>query len=196
MSHPFSKGEILIALARHAIAAELDLTEEKDSVVEAADINDIDWLQETVATFVTLTMHGQLRGCIGSLHPHRSLVEDVQSNAVAAAFRDPRFSPLGREEYDDVNIEVSVLSPLEPIHARNENIALSRISKGTDGIVFKYGAHQATFLPQVWEQLPDPGEFMAHLKQKAGLPADFWHPEVLLYKYQVSKYREQEKAGE
>jgi len=196
MNHPVSKGEMLIALARHAIATELDLAGEMNTVVEAADINDADWLQEVAATFVTLTMHGQLRGCIGSLHARRSLVEDVQANAVAAAFRDPRFSPLGREEFGDVNIEVSVLSPLEPIHARNENIALSKISRDTDGIVFKYGAHQATFLPQVWEQLPDPGEFMAHLKQKAGLPADFWHPEVLLYKYQVSKYREQEKAGE
>ncbi|MDQ6982849.1 MAG: AmmeMemoRadiSam system protein A [Mariprofundus sp.] len=196
MSHSVNRGDTLFVLARHAIAAKLDLTENEAAVKEAVDINDADWLQEITATFVTLTMHGQLRGCIGSLQAHRPLAEDVQANAVAAAFHDPRFSPLGRDEYDDVNVEVSVLSVLEPIHARNENIALSKISRDIDGVVFKYGTHQATFLPQVWDQLPDPGQFMAHLKMKAGLAADFWHPEVLLYKYQVSKYREREKTKE
>jgi len=190
MSHSVSRGDTLIALARGAIAAKLE------RAVKEVNVDDTDWLQEARATFVTLTMHGQLRGCIGTLEAHRPLIEDVQANAVAAAFHDPRFSPLGRGEYDDVRIEVSVLSVLEPIHAHNENIALSRISRDIDGVVLKYGMHQSTFLPQVWDQLPDPQQFMEHLKLKAGLSADFWHPEVLLYKYQVSKYREQEKTKE
>jgi len=195
MSGSVSRGDTLIALARHAIAANPGI-EGKEAAVDETDISDAGWLQEATATFVTLTMHSQLRGCIGSLEAHRPLIEDVQANAVAAAFHDPRFAPLDRDEYGDVKIEVSVLSALEPIHAHNENIALSRISRDIDGVVFKYGAHQATFLPQVWDQLPDPQQFMEHLKLKAGLSADFWHPEVLLYKYQVSKYREQEKTKE
>jgi len=195
MNHSVSRGDTLIALARHAIATKPGIAGSEGAVKET-DINDAGWLQESTATFVTLTMHGELRGCIGSLEAHRPLIEDVQANAVAAAFHDSRFAPLDRDEYDDVRIEVSVLSALEPIHAHNENIALSRISRDIDGVVFKYGAHQSTFLPQVWDQLPDPQQFMEHLKQKAGLPAGFWHPEVLLYKYQVSKYTEQGKAKE
>jgi len=195
MNDPLSRGELLIALARHAIAAQLGIAGNAEAVKET-DMNDHEWLQETAATFVTLTMYGQLRGCIGSLEAHRPLIDDVQANAVAAAFHDPRFSPLSRDEFDDVRVEVSVLSALEPIPAHNENMALSNIRRGVDGVVFKYGTHQATFLPQVWDQLPEPRQFMAHLKQKAGLSAGFWHPEVLLYKYQVSKYTEQGKSKE
>ncbi len=195
MNHSVGRGDTLIALARHAIAGKLGIAGSEDAVKET-DINDNGWLQETTATFVTLTMYGQLHGCIGSLEALRPLIEDVQANAVAAAFHDPRFSPLSRNEYDDVRIEVSVLSALEPVHAHNENIALSKISRDIDGVVFKYGTHQATFLPQVWDQLPDPQQFMEHLKLKAGLSADFWHPDVQLYKYQVSKYREQDRAKE
>ncbi|MFQ5345061.1 MAG: AmmeMemoRadiSam system protein A [Mariprofundus sp.] len=178
-------GQILPALAREAIAARLGIG------VGSRENPDADWLQKVAATFVTLTMHGQLRGCIGSLEAHRPLIEDVQANAVAAAFHDPRFSPLGKDEFHAVDIEVSVLSALQPVHASDEDIALSKIRRGIDGVVLKYGVHQATFLPQVWDQLPDPHQFMAHLKQKAGLPADFRHPELQLYTYQVSKYREQ-----
>ncbi|MDQ7000437.1 MAG: AmmeMemoRadiSam system protein A [Mariprofundus sp.] len=190
MNDPLGRGDTLIALARHAIAAQLGIAGYEGAAKET-DLNGPEWLQETAATFVTLTMHGQLRGCIGSLEAYRPLVDDVQANAVAAAFHDPRFSPLSRDEFDDVRIEVSVLSAMQPVHAPDEDIALSNISRGVDGVVFKYGTHQATFLPQVWDQLPEPRLFMAHLKQKAGLPAGFWHPDVQLYKYQVSKYIEQ-----
>jgi len=184
MNDPLSMGNTLIALARHAIADQLGVN------LVAPDIEATDWLQTKAATFVTLTMHGSLRGCIGTLEPHRPLIDDLQANAVAAAFHDPRFSPLSRDEFDDVRIEVSVLSALQPVHAPDEDIALSNISRGVDGVVFKYGTHQATFLPQVWVQLPEPVQFMAHLKQKAGLSADFWHPDVHLYIYQVDKFRE------
>ena len=149
-------------------------------------------MQEKAATFVTLQMHGKLRGCIGTLEAHRSLIEDVRANAVAAAFHDPRFEPLSAGELAHVQLEVSVLSAPEAMHAHSEDIACFRLRPGIDGVVLKFGAHKATFLPQVWDQLPGVKDFMAHLKVKAGLAADFWHSEILLYKYQVNKYREHE----
>lgn len=186
MNDRISRGGILIKLARAAIARELDIPFDEPVLIEA------DELQEKAATFVTLQMHGTLRGCIGTLEAHRSLIEDVRANAVAAAFHDPRFEALRAGEYAHVQIEVSVLSVPEAMHAHSEDIACSRLRPGIDGVVIKFGAHKATFLPQVWAQLPDPNDFMAHLKVKAGLAADFWHPEILLYKYQVNKYREHE----
>ncbi len=184
MSEKNNPGPILIALARSAIADELDLD------AKAPSIEGLGWLKEDRATFVTLTKQGGLRGCIGTLEAYRSLIDDLLANAVAAAFHDPRFSPLKPSEFDLICVEISVLSELEPMHAKSEAIACSKLVPKRDGLVFKYGSHKATFLPQVWEQLPDAQTFLAHLKQKAGLAADFWHPEVLLYRYQVSKYRE------
>jgi hypothetical protein len=186
MNDVITRGGILTGLARAAIARKLGISFD-EPVTTAAD-----WLQERAATFVTLQMHGNLRGCIGTLEAHRSLIEDVRANAVAAAFHDSRFAPLNTEEFAHVQIEVSVLSVPEAMHARSEAIACSRLRPGIDGVVIKFEAHKATFLPQVWDQLPEPKNFMAHLKIKAGLAADFWHPEVLLYKYQVNKYREHE----
>lgn len=181
-----NKGEILVGLARAAIASGLQLPEGEAIDVDAA------WLHEQAASFVTLQLKGNLRGCIGTLEAHRTLLDDVRGNAVAAAFQDSRFPPLTVEEFDNIQIEVSVLSAPEPMHARSEAIACSRLRPGIDGVVLIYGHHKATFLPQVWSQLPEPEAFLAHLKVKAGLPADFWHPEMLLYKYQVVKYSEQE----
>jgi len=189
MGETRSKGDILTRLARAAIARELGTPFDEPVTVEA------DWLQERAATFVTLHMHGRLRGCIGTLEAHRSLMEDMRANAVAAAFHDARFAPLSVGEFADVRIEVSVLSAPEAMHARSEAIACSRLRPGIDGVVIKFGAHQATFLPQVWDQLPEPENFMAHLKIKAGLAGDFWHPKVLLYTYQVNKYREHENVS-
>lgn len=177
------QGKILIKLARSSIAHKLDVT------TELPDMQG-DWLMRPGASFVTLQLSGDLRGCIGSLEAWRPLIEDVQANALAAAFKDPRFSPLTHEEFSQVKLEVSLLTPLEAMHARNENIALSKLRKGIDGVVLKYGSHKATFLPQVWSQLPESADFMRQLKRKAGLAADFWHPEILLYKYQVQKYQE------
>jgi len=184
MSEKSNRGPILIGLARAAIAEKLDV-EYKPAKPELQN-----WLKDEAASFVTLTKDGQLRGCIGTLEAYRPLIEDLRANAVAAAFQDPRFSALTAYEFDLVQIEVSVLSELESMHAKSEEIAISKLIPQRDGVVLKYGSHRATFLPQVWKQLPDPKDFLAHLKQKAGLAADFWHPEVLLYKYQVSKYRE------
>ena len=184
MSSYMSKGEILTGLARAAIAKRLHLPE-----VEFAGVDE-PWLQAPAASFVTLHIKNELRGCIGSLEAYRPLIEDVRANAVAAAFDDPRFEPLTPSEFDDIEIEISILSAPEPMHARSQAIACSRLRPGVDGVVLKYGHHKATFLPQVWSQLPEAENFLAHLKVKAGLPPDFWHPEILLYKYQVVKYSE------
>jgi len=188
MTEPDGKGRILLTLARSAIAEALGLSVDGFRPLEA------DWLEQQGACFVTLKMNGELRGCIGSLEPHRSLREDVHANAVAAALHDPRFPSLTADEFARVHIEVSVLMPLQKMDAGSEAEVLSRLVPGVDGVVFEYGMHRATFLPQVWEQLPDPALFMAHLKQKAGLPAAFWHPDVLIYTYKVEKYAEQEGA--
>ena len=150
------------------------------------------WLVEHGACFVTLTQHGQLRGCIGSLQAHRPLLADVKSNAVSAALRDPRFAPLRVSELDITVVEISLLSPTSAMDIRDEADALAQLRPGVDGIVFEYGSYRSTFLPQVWEQLPQPHQFMAHLKRKAGLPDDFWAEGVKLSRYTVSKWSEKE----
>jgi len=176
------KGATLLKLARSEIASKLGQAAAKP--VKAA------WLQEPGASFVTLTRQGELRGCIGTLEAHRPLGVDVRENAVAAAFRDPRFMPLTRAEFDDIRVEVSLLSPTEPLLVASEAEALARLRPNIDGVVFEYGHHRSTFLPQVWEQLPDPAEFLAHLKRKAGLSMDFWAEQVRLSRYTVSKWKE------
>lgn len=178
------QGKTLLQMARAAIARELALP--------ARDTAPTDWLKAYGATFVTLTLLGQLRGCIGSLEAHRSLLDDVRHNAVAAAFRDPRFPPLSVNEFEVIKVEVSVLSKAEALHFQNEQEALAQLRPNVHGVIFQFGYHRATFLPQVWEQLPTPAEFMAHLKNKAGLPADFWSDDIKLSCYTVQKFREGE----
>ena len=175
-------GEILLAIARGAIAAALG---EAGPGFEPAA-----WLEEKGASFVTLMQRGALRGCVGSLSAERSVRADVEKNALAAAFRDPRFAPLSRSEYPETLVEVSLLSSLEPIVFESESHALGQLRPGVDGVLLEYGARRGTFLPQVWEQLPEPSAFLAHLKQKAGLPAGFWVAELKLSRYTVSKWRE------
>lgn len=176
------KGKTLLHLARAAIAGELGFI--------SHDLPRTGWLEEPGATFVTLTLHDQLRGCIGSLEARRSLLEDVRANAVAAAFRDPRFTPLGKEEFAKVVIEVSLLSPPQPIDFTSEQDALAQLDPGLDGVILEYGMHRATYLPQVWAQLSDPRSFIEHLKAKAGLPEDFWSDDIKLSRYRVQKFEE------
>ncbi|GIK26511.1 MAG: hypothetical protein BroJett006_27570 [Betaproteobacteria bacterium] len=147
-------------------------------------------LQEPGATFVTLTQQGQLRGCIGSLEAHRPLAQDVRENALAAAFRDPRFSPLAVEEFEFTSVEVSLLTPAMPLAFSDEADFMAQLRPGVDGIVFQYGRHRSTFLPQVWESLPEPNQFMQQLKRKAGLPPNFWHETVSIARYEVTKWKE------
>jgi len=151
---------------------------------------DLPWLKSSGASFITLMLGSKLRGCIGTLRAHRALVEDVRANAVAAAFRDPRFPPLGAGEFSEVALEVSVLSALEPLRFSDEPDALRQLRAGVHGVVFEYGHHTGTFLPQVWDDFKEPSDFLAHLKYKAGLPPDFWDVEVRLSRYTVHKWRE------
>jgi AmmeMemoRadiSam system protein B/AmmeMemoRadiSam system protein A len=177
------KGETLLKMARSEIASKL--------WEGAAQNFTAAWLQEPGASFVTLTREDELRGCIGSLEAHRPLEIDVRENAVAAAFHDPRFMPLSRGEFDAIRVEVSLLSPTEPLEVEDEDAARAALRPHIDGVVFEYGRHRSTFLPQVWEQLPDPDEFLAYLKRKAGLPMDFWAEQVRLSRYTVTKWKEQ-----
>jgi len=176
------KGSTLLKLARSEIGSKLGR--------DVSPPAQAGWLAEPGASFVTLTRQGELRGCIGTLEAHRPLGVDVRENAVAAAFRDPRFMPITRVEFDEIRVEVSVLSPSEVLVVVSEEHALATLRPNVDGVVFEYRHYRSTFLPQVWEQLPDPAEFMAHLKRKAGLPMDFWAEEVRLSRYTVSKWKE------
>jgi AmmeMemoRadiSam system protein A len=176
------RGKVLLTLARNAIACQLGLPESE--CIEPG------WTREPAATFVTLTLNRALRGCIGTLEAHRSLAEDVRHNAVASAFHDPRFDPLGKLEFPHVVIEVSLLSQAEAImHSSQEN-AISNLTPGTDGVILQYRTHRATYLPQVWEQLPDAKSFLASLKRKAGLAETFWSDEISLSRYKVQKWSE------
>ena len=177
-----TQGAVLLGLARHAIA-------DRFCAQQAAPVI-ADWLRVPGATFVTLTQHGDLRGCIGSLQAHRPLHEDVQANAQAAAFRDPRFPPLRVEELELTRVEVSLLSPAQALSFGSEAEAIAQLQPGEDGLIFEVGHHRSTFLPQVWEQLPTAESFLAQLKRKAGLPADFWSAEVRLSRYRVTKWKE------
>ncbi|MDO8441332.1 MAG: AmmeMemoRadiSam system protein A [Polaromonas sp.] len=175
-------GQTLLPIARASISVALGRT------IEVTE--DAVWLQELGACFVTLTQQGQLRGCIGTLEARRSLLTDVKANALAAAFRDPRFSPLTLKELDVTEIEVSLLSPMQAMSFDSETHALAQLRPGIDGVVLEFERYRSTFLPQVWEQLPTAPEFIAHLKHKAGLPPDFWAEKLRLHRYTVSKWTE------
>jgi len=176
------RGATLIKLARAAIAAQFG--------VPLPDAPDEVWLIGPGACFVTLTQNGNLRGCIGSLAAHRLLLQDVRANAVAAAFRDPRFASLQETEFADTAVEVSLLSLMKPLAFGSKQGALAQLRPGVDGVVFEYEHYRSTFLPQVWEQLPTPEAFITQLKRKAGLPGDFWADEVRLSRYTVEKWKE------
>jgi len=177
------KGPILLGIARHAIATRLGLMERRPFPKHP-------WLREYGACFVTLHKGDALRGCIGSLTAHRPLGEDVMANALAAAFQDPRFDPLTRDEFEDIRIEVSVLSKPERVFPADEAGLIAKLRPGVDGLTLEYGPHRSTFLPQVWEQLPDGHDFLAHLKQKGGLPSGFWHPDMRVSRYTVQAFAE------
>ena len=181
-------GAVLLQVARAEIAQSLGL----DAQITLPQ--DAPWLTARGASFVTLTKAGELRGCIGTLEAHRPLIEDVRNNARAAAFGDPRFTPLRREEFNAVSVEVSLLSPPERLAVETEAQALARLRPQIDGVVLEYAGHRATFLPQVWEHLPEPRQFLQQLKRKAGLPVDFWADTLRVSRYAVQKWKEPERA--
>lgn len=176
------EGELLLQIARFAIAEKLGNPLSKPEIP--------DELTRHGACFVTLSQHGQLRGCIGTLEAHRALHLDASENAQAAAFSDPRFAPLSKKEYDSINIEVSLLSNTEPLEFDSEQHALQQLRPHADGVVLQLGYRRSTFLPQVWESLPEPAEFIRHLKYKAGINPDFWSTDIRLSRYSVQKFRE------
>jgi AmmeMemoRadiSam system protein A len=176
------RGDILLAIARAELSRAFGVRHEADE--------DFPWLQAPGASFVTLTQHGDLRGCIGTLEAHRPLLQDIKANVLASAFHDPRFSPLQEFELPHTAVEVSLLAPPQAMTFRDEKDALAQLRPGVDGLILQFGHRRSTFLPQVWEQLPDPRQFMAHLKYKAGLPTDFWSPDFQLARYTVDKWKE------
>ena len=176
----------LLELARRSIAN--GLREGRALAAHAGDFGDT--LQAKRAAFVTLKEGERLRGCIGHLQAVQPLVQDVAENAFAAAFRDPRFPPLQPDEFDGVRIEISVLSPPEPMRFTSEQDLLAQIRPGRDGLILEDGAARGTFLPSVWESLPDPGDFLRHLKLKAGLPPDHWSPQLRMSRYRTESFAE------
>lgn len=140
-------------------------------------------LRETRASFVTLRIGEALRGCTGCLEAQRPLVADVAHNAYRSAFGDPRFPPLGEDELAGLRFAVSVLSPLEPLPADSQAELLAKLRPGIDGLVLREGRAGATFLPAVWESLPDPAQFLAELLRKAGLPPHHWSPRLAFERY-------------
>ncbi|MBH9552042.1 AmmeMemoRadiSam system protein B [Inhella gelatinilytica] len=173
-------GRALLTQARHQIARALGQP--------SAPPTDHPALAQPGAVFVTLTRQGRLRGCIGSLVATRALGEDVRQHARNAAFKDPRFPPLTAAEWPDTEVEISLLAPPEPFPVADEADACARLQPGVDGVILSWGPHRSTFLPQVWEQIPNPREFLAALKRKAGLAPDFWAPDLQLQRYRVRKF--------
>jgi len=144
-----------------------------------------DNLRQTLACFVTLHKDNQLRGCIGSLKAHQPLIKDIAEHAFAAAFQDPRFPPLSQSEFDALDIDISVLSKPAPMTFTNEEDLLTQIQPFTDGLILEHGYHRGTFLPSVWEQLPEKKAFLNQLKVKAGLSSDWWHDDVKISRYET-----------
>jgi len=181
------QGRTLLGIARGAIGRQL-------GQAAAPRLDHPAWLVQPGATFVTLTIDGALRGCIGSLQAHRPLGHDVAANAENAAFRDPRFAPLTLQEWPRVATEVSLLSTPEKAEFGDEIDLLGRLRPGVDGVILEYGGRRGTFLPQVWETLPDRRRFMQELRRKAGLPADMPLAQCNVWRYQVVKWREADFA--
>lgn len=174
------QGRSLLRLARQTIAAKLGVGTEVETVNDPA-------LDAEHGTFVTLKIRGNLRGCIGNLLPGGSVAEGVKRNAINAAFHDCRFSPLTAAEFDKVDIDISVLSQPQKLEYTDGTDLVSKLRPGTDGVILQLGGAGATFLPQVWDQLPAPEVFLSHLCRKAGLTDTAWkndHPEIAIYQVQ------------
>lgn len=178
-------GQALLSRARNAIAERLDLPRRPE--------NHHPMLESPGASFVTLHHQGRLRGCMGRLEAGTHTLEaDVRQNAHRAAFEDPRFMPVTAGEWRHLEVEVSLLDPPRALAFVSETEALAALRPGEDGVIFAWRHYRSTFLPQVWEQLPDVESFMAALKRKAGLPADFWADDVELGRYRVRLFKETE----
>lgn len=175
-------GIALLTVARHALDCAFGY--------QAIALHRHAVLNAPGATFVTLTQQGELRGCVGTLEARWSLQQDVEQNALAAAFNDPRFAPLAANELPYTRIEVSLLSAPAPLSFADEDDLLQRLRPGIDGVVLEWRGQRATFLPQVWDSLTDPREFIAALKDKAGVTANFSQDGIRVSRYAVDKWKE------
>jgi AmmeMemoRadiSam system protein A len=174
-------GKMLLQIARGAIESKL---------YGSARTTQAPWLRQNGATFITLMRDGALRGCIGSLQAARPLGEDAAENAVAAAFRDPRFAPVTTAEWPGVKVEVSMLSTPKPLRFADEEDLIAQIRPGEDGLILEADGRRATFLPQVWESIPDKRLFLRELARKAGLPDDVRLGRCRIWRYKVTKWKE------
>ncbi|MCW8911397.1 MAG: AmmeMemoRadiSam system protein A [Gammaproteobacteria bacterium] len=173
--------ETLLDIAQKSIASGL-----KNNQPLKININDYpQHLQQNAATFVTLDINHQLRGCIGTLTAYQPLVKDVSDHAFAAAFQDSRFPPITQQEEPLLDIHISILTPAKALEFASEEDLINKIQPGIDGLILEYGTHKGTFLPSVWESLHDPKEFIDHLKLKAGLSKSFWDKNIKISRYKT-----------
>lgn len=170
--------QALLNVARQSVTAGVSGEKYKPKSAEFSSA-----LQDVGASFVTLKIESKLRGCIGTLEAHQPLVVDVASNAYSAAFRDSRFPGLQSSELEMLEFHLSILSKPEPMQVESEEDLLAQMRPHIDGLVIEEGHRRGTFLPAVWESLPDAKEFLKHLKQKAGLPIDYWSDEIKVSRY-------------
>ncbi|MFC1866987.1 AmmeMemoRadiSam system protein A [Thermodesulfobacteriota bacterium] len=183
------EGRYLLSVARKTIERRFDKDKVQNQDQEDSSISSR--FSERRGTFVTLTIDGSLRGCIGHIIPQETLIKGARVNAINAAFRDPRFSPLSKKEWGKVKIEISILTEPKPLPYSNSDELLEKLRPDIDGVILKLGFRQATFLPQVWDQLPDKKEFLTHLCLKAGLDGYAWKKEKLeVLTYQVQAFEE------
>ena len=179
------QGEVLLKIARKNIAEKLGYD------VERVDIPDEKIFNVKRGVFVTLKINNQLRGCIGNLEPILPVVKGIAGNAINAAFKDYRFSPLSKDDFHKIDIEVSILTKPVLLKYETADQLISKLRPGIDGVIVKKGNAGATFLPQVWEQLPEPVEFLEHLCEKAGLSSNAWQSgELVVSTYQVQYFEE------
>jgi AmmeMemoRadiSam system protein B/AmmeMemoRadiSam system protein A len=185
------QGQTLVSLARHTISEKLGRNLSDAQSAEKPPVLQDEDFKKHCGTFVTLKIKGQLRGCIGSLSSAESVWEGVRRNAINAAFHDPRFSPLTAHEFDKAEIEVSILTEPRLLEYRDGEDLIQKLRVNVDGVIIRKGHASATFLPQVWEQLPSPDQFLSHLCMKAGLPANAWQDQELeVLTYQVQYFEE------
>jgi AmmeMemoRadiSam system protein A len=188
--YPPDERQLLLEISRQALVAAS--TEAPRPLLDIAALPPR--LQEPRACFITLTMNGELRGCTGTLGARRSLAEEVAYSTVQTALFDPRFSPVTVDEVDVIRIEISVLTPSQPLFYDSPDDLLRRLRPYVDGVTLRLGQYRSTFLPQVWEHLADPVEFLTLLSRKMGLPGDSWRkPDMEVETYQAVKIEEAEK---
>lgn len=176
--------QVCLQIARQSIQYGL----ENGSALQIITSDYSQHLQQHAASFVTLHKQGQLRGCIGALEAYQPLIKDIAEHAFSAAFQDPRFPRLEKNEYDELEIDISVLGKPEPMKFDSEEDLLQQIRPNIDGLILEFGYNRGTFLPTVWEQLADKKEFLNHLKVKAGLPQNWWDNAVKISRYETFSF--------